>query len=118
MKTLQNIITFSLLVFSANTFARPTGFYLVSPTKLVCSGDTLTISFVLPCSNRYADDWGDVVFAADDSGDREVAVGIVAATSECKTSSKLKDFSRNVDLKSKGFNACNEQSFHRMILAK
>ncbi len=107
-------LTIVALAFSVSAHALPGGNRLVSPDSVkLLDAAKLEIRYTLPCQT---DDSSSVVMASDDTGDREVAVGVVASLDErnCK-SGPLKSFKRTVNPKDSGYDcAGGECSFRPM----
>jgi hypothetical protein len=76
---------FALLMTSNLVFAVPRGNYLASPKKIEVRGDSVRLSFDLPCSNGHPEEnAGNLIVLSDDEGDFAKALGVVLAKSSCE----------------------------------
>jgi len=103
---MKNIMLLSLIAFtSAISFAYPSQFKLVAPSKITKVGNVLKLEVQLSCANSDAIDWSQPVMSYDDSGDQVVVVGVAIAMSQCNRSSsgKVKTYTLEVDPNSLGY---------------
>lgn len=96
--------------------AAPGGNRLIRPDKVEMKpGGKVVVSYSLPCKESES---ATVVMTSDDSGDREVAVGVVAALDDrsCTPGIAMKSFRLTVDAKKQWGYDCRdgECSFHPM----
>jgi hypothetical protein len=97
------IIFAAIFMLARVAMAVPMNNKLISPDSVTVSGKKVLVKYTLPCEYNESVAYPIVT---DDSGDREIGVGVVysmTTRNKC-TESKKKQFSETLDFRRQGFN--------------
>lgn len=95
-------LTLAVIGLSQAAFAVPRNMYLASPTKIEVVKKQVKLTFELPCTNEYPNEWaGNLISVSDDEGDLVQGLGVVLSKESCEPG-PLKNYVFTYSLKEAG----------------